>query len=96
MVTVDIVTLYKDELRLNMLIGRKYVTIRDYIRVEWHLIELPTSYADENWLLDDDEYSLGLNTFLTDPDYMINNYLVLAGQPLTLSGEFLEFEEVTI
>ena len=94
--TGDIVTLYKDELRLNMLIGRKYVTIRDYIRVEWHLIELPTSYDDEDWLLDDDEYSLGLNTFLTDPNYTINDYLVLAGQPLELDGEFLEFEEVTI
>ena len=59
--------------------------------LEWHIIETRSrAIADTDWTFDNDGVILGFNSFLIGQQ-ATGNYLSLAGQLLTLDGEYLEF-----
>lgn len=90
----DIVRVRDDDTVVDMMIGRIVVQSGGAFVMQYHLLEQPLDVDayHRNWILDDDSYILGVNTFLTDPTPRLGNYLTLDGQYVTLNGENLYFE----
>ena len=86
------------DLQVDMLLGHKRVTSSDILEVEWDLVELPTNVGvyDRGWILDNDAYILGVNTYLVDRQRTARNVLTIAGRELKLNGRNLTFQNLNL
>ena len=83
---------------IDMMIGRKKVISGDILELVWEMVELPTGVAayDRGWLMDNDDYILGVNTYLRDRSRAETHSLTLAGCYLELEGQQISFAPLNL
>ena len=79
-----------------MMVGRKAVLSRNALEVKWDLIELPSldsAVYRRGWFLDNDEYIVGVNTYINDDTPEVDmKFLTLGGKYVTINDKRIYIE----
>lgn len=81
----SLMILHDNDLTLNMMVGRKYITLSKTPSLRFHLVEFPINYPDEYWILDSPNFELGINTYLS------NEIIPTTGHNLIYHGDRLVY-----
>ena len=70
----------------SMMIGSKTVESDDTFELEWHLVEVDTDDVKDAWYADDPLSILGVNTYLTNAEFVRGDFLTVGGKYVTIGG----------